>query len=50
MQRNDYGELAVMAGNQEPTKLVNILGVEVVVRAKRESSRGASTFPGGPAW
>ena len=50
MRRNDYGELAVMVGNQEPTKLLSILGVEVVVRAKRDSSRGASKFPGGPAW
>ena len=31
-------------------KLLNVLNVEVVVRAKTEGPKGVSTFPGGPAW
>jgi len=31
-------------------KLLNVLGVEIVVRAKTEGPKGVSTFPGGPAW
>jgi len=31
-------------------KLLNVLGVEVVLRAKTEGPKGVSTFPGGPAW
>jgi HTH-type transcriptional regulator/antitoxin HipB len=31
-------------------KLLNVLGVEVVVRAKTEGPKGVSTFPVGPAW
>jgi hypothetical protein len=45
MQRNDYGELAVMAGNQEPTKLLNIRGVEVVVRGKGRVQEVRRHFP-----
>ena len=30
--------------------LLDVLGVEVVVRAKTKGPRGVSTFPGGPAW
>ncbi|AKZ64670.1 hypothetical protein F506_20225 [Herbaspirillum hiltneri N3] len=31
-------------------KLLNVLGVEVVMRAKTEGPKGVSTFRGGPAW
>lgn len=37
-------------GTERVLKLLNVLGIEVIVRAKTERPRGASTFPGGPAW
>ena len=48
--------LSVLERNPGPVStervfaLLNVLGVEVVLRAKTERPKGVSTFPGGPAW
>ena len=37
-------------GTERVLKLLNVLGVEVVVRTKMESPRAVPTSPGGPPW